>query len=84
MITNFFSSGRPANEETKLPSQQLEVSLKDAKEEFKGRKSSKSMQVIKPASSIAFGNKPLDMKEVAKITNLASGVTILKEMVEKR
>ena len=84
MITNFFSSGRPVNDESKQTvSKSIEVALKDAKEEYKGRKSSKSMQVIKPIS-LAFGNKPLDLKEVAKITNLASGVTILKDVAEKR
>lgn len=83
MITNFFSSGRPTIDETKQ-TDQLEVSLKDAKEEFKGRKSSKSMQVIQPASSLAFGSKPLDLSEVMKITNLASGLSLIADMVDKK
>lgn len=71
LITNFFSSSRPIIEETKNAATDEAATLRGMTEEFKGRKSSKSLQVAQP-STMAFG-KPLSLKDIAQIKNLASG-----------
>jgi len=84
IISNFFSYTKttPQEETKQAATVKEEDFVKAAKEEFKGRKSSKSMQVMQQPASISF-QKPLDMKEVAKIKNLAVGLSLIKKLSEK-